>query len=392
MIIQDVQIGLFDILFFVSLVICFYVYFGYPLLLTMLGFVFRRSVRKGDITPFITVIIAAHNEEHIISDKLENTLSLDYPNDRLEIIVASDGSTDQTESIVIQYRYLGVLLLSLPRCGKAMALNIAMKQAKGEVIVFTDANSILEVSALGKLVSNFSDPNVGGVCGNQKYLFQKNGGDSTAVGENLYWSYDKWIKGLESKLHSIVAADGSIYAIRKHLYVPILDLAQADDFAISARIVTQGYRLVYESEAISYENPPSSSDLEFWRKVRVANQSINVILNLRTALNPFQYGFYSFTLISHKVLRYFVPFVLIIAFLINFLLAFYSEFYKLIFLGQIVFYVFALIGYKTQNLNFGRMRILYGPFYFCLANIAVLVGAIYLFCGKRITTWQPERE
>jgi len=269
----------------------------------------------------------------------------------------------------------------------------AVKQARGEVLVFTDANAILEERALRELASNFYDPEVGGVCGNQKYRLEQNpNGDCASEGENLYWTYDKWIKQLESKLGSTIAADGSIYAIRKHLFVPISDPAQADDFAISARVVTQGYRLVYEPEAVSYENPPISSDLEFWRKVRVANQSMNGILHLREALNPFKYGFYGIELLSHKVLRYLVPFFLLIAFVINILLSLDSDFYKIILLLQILFYVLAFIGYKARNLNLGRVKIFYGPFYFCLANIAVLLGAIYLISGKRITTWLPERE
>ena len=375
------------------MVLCFYVYFGYPLLLEVLGIIRRRDVNKKDTIPFISVIIAAYNEESTITEKLENTLSLDYPKDRLEVVVASDGSTDKTEEIVSRYENQGVRLLPLSRSGKLIALNQAVKQARGEVLVFTDANAILEERALRELASNFYDPEVGGVCGNQKYRLEQNpNGDCASEGENLYWTYDKWIKQLESKLGSTVAADGSIYAIRKHLFVPISDPAQADDFAISARVVTQGYRLVYEPEAVSYENPPISSDLEFWRKVRVANQSMNGILHLREALNPFKYGFYGIELLSHKVLRYLVPFFLLIAFVINILLSLDSDFYKIILLLQILFYVLAFIGYKARNLNLGRVKIFYGPFYFCLANIAVLLGAIYLISGKRITTWLPERE
>jgi len=375
------------------MVLCFYVYFGYPLLLEVLGIIRRRDVNKKDTIPFISVIIAAYNEESTITEKLENTLSLDYPKDRLEVVVASDGSTDKTEEIVSRYENQGVRLLPLSRSGKLVALDQAVKQARGEVLVFTDANAILEERALRELASNFYDPEVGGVCGNQKYRLEQNpNGDCASEGENLYWTYDKWIKQLESKLGSTIAADGSIYAIRKHLFVPISDPAQADDFAISARVVTQGYRLVYEPEAVSYENPPISSDLEFWRKVRVANQSMNGILHLREALNPFKYGFYGIELLSHKVLRYLVPFFLLIAFVINILLSLDSDFYKIILLLQILFYVLAFIGYKARNLNLGRVKIFYGPFYFCLANIAVLLGAIYLISGKRITTWLPERE
>lgn len=378
-------------LFFFALVMCLYVYVLYPILLLILGFLFRRPVRKGDIRPITSIIIPAHNEEKIIEKKIENTMSLDYPKDNVEVIVASDGSTDRTEEIVNKYEHLGIRLLSIPRVGKVKALNNSVPKAKGEIIVFTDANSILEADALKNLISNFSDPEVGGVCGNQKYL-HKHLGDSSSKGENLYWSYDKWIKKLESQINSAVAADGSIYGLRKKLFIPISDPAQADDFAISAAVVTQGYRLVYDPEAISYENAPASSDLEFSRKVRVANQTINALLNLKQALNPFKYGFYAIELLSHKVLRYLVPFFLVIAFFTNIPLALESEYYKVLLVLQIVFYGFAFMGYRMRHLNLGRSKIFYGPFFFCLANIAVLIAALSVLMGKRITAWQPERE
>ena len=204
-------------------------------------------------------------------------------------------------------------------------------------------------------------------------------------GEILYLNYDKWVKRLESQVGSTISASGSIYAIRKHLFVPISDPAQADDFAISARVVTQGYRLVFESEAISYEDPPIYSRREFRRKVRVANQSIHGILNLKQALCPWHHGFYAIELHSHKVLRYSVPFFLFIAFAANVVLALESGFYKLLLLGELLSYGIALIGYKLRYHKWGRIKLFYGPLHFCLANTAAFLGVLSLLRGGRIT-------
>jgi cellulose synthase/poly-beta-1,6-N-acetylglucosamine synthase-like glycosyltransferase len=380
-----------ELVFFSCLAICFYIYFGYPLLLAVIAAVRRREVRQQAITPSISVIIAAHNEEKIISEKLENTLGLDYPKDRLDIIVVSDGSTDRTEPMVTQYEEQGVRLLSLARCGKMQALNRGVASATGEILVFTDANAILEASALRQLAANFSDPEVGGVCGNQKYR-QKQSGDCAGQGENLYWTYDKFIKRLESQVGSTIGADGSIYAIRRNLFIPIDDPAQADDFAVSARVVTQGYRLVFEPAAVSYEEPPASSEREFWRKVRVTNHSLRSLLDLSEALNPWRTGFYALELLSHKVLRYLVPLFLLMAFLANVILARASDFYQFLLLGQMLFYGSALMGYKLRHQSWGRIKFFYVPLYFCLANTAALLGILSLLKGERITLWQPQRE
>lgn len=379
-----------ELIFFSCLGLCVYVYVGYPLLLAVIAAVRQRDVRRDAITPPVSVIIAAHNEEKIIGEKLENTLSLDYPKDRLEIIVVSDGSTDQTERIVAQYGERGVRLISLARCGKMQALNRGVAAATGELLVFTDANAILHASALRQLAANFTDPDVGGVCGNQNY--RPPSGDCAGQGETLYWTYDTFIKRLESQVGSTIGADGSLYAIRRSLFVPIGDPAQADDLAISARVVTQGYRLVFEPAAVSYEEPPTSSRREFWRKVRVTNHSLRSLWDLREALNPWRTGFYALELLSHKVLRYLVPFFLGLALLANAALALTSGFYRLLLLGQVLFYGSALMGYRLRHHSWGRLRVFYIPFYFCLANAAAFLGILSLLKGERITLWQPQRE
>ncbi|HEU0004745.1 MAG TPA: glycosyltransferase family 2 protein, partial [Terriglobia bacterium] len=235
-----------------SLAALIYVYAGFPFLVIVLGKWRQRHVRKGPITPRVSLIIAAYNEEDEIAQRLDNALALDYPQESLEIIVASDGSNDATESIVASYANRGVRLLSLPRRGKILAINDAVVQAKGTILVFSDANSIYDRQALRKLVRNFADPQVGGVGGNTIYAHQALS-ESTSQGEHLYWSYDKWLKQMESLTGSIISAHGAIYAIRRLLYRPLVNLAVTDDFAISTRVIEQGYRLVFEQEAVAYE-------------------------------------------------------------------------------------------------------------------------------------------
>ena len=380
-----------EIVFWASVALCVYVYAGYPFFLWAAGRVAGRPPLKGDVTPSVSVCIAAHNEEGQIAEKLGNTLALEYPRELLEVVVASDGSTDRTEEIVAAYEARGVKLLPLARCGKMRALNQAVALARGEVLVLTDANAMLERRALKELLSPFADISVGGVCGNQKFA-PRRGGDSAGKGENLYWTYDKFIKRLETKLGSTVAADGSIYALRRELYVPLEDGAQADDIAISARVVTRGLRLVYEPRAVSYEPPPARSDLEFRRKMRVANHCMRAFLNVEGALNPFRTGFYAVEVWSHKVLRYMVPLFALAALAANAALAGGSALYTLLLLGQALFYALALLGYALRRTRWGGLKALYGPFYFCLANAAATLGVLSLLRGERISVWQPQRE
>lgn len=380
-----------ELLLLSSFATVFYVYFGYPLLLAAKVIVHRRNLSRKEITPSISVIVAVHNEERFIAEKLENTLSLDYPRDRLEVIVASDGSTDRTEKIASQYENKKVRLLSLPRCGKVYALNRAVASVTGEIVVFTDANIILEGSALRRLAANFSDSEVGGVCGKKKFRVKATG-DSVSKGESLYWKLDQFIKVMESRAGSTIAADGSLYAIRKNLFTSISDPAQADDLAISVRVVMQGYRLVFEPRAVSYEEAPASSEQEFWRKVRVTNHSLRGIWNLREALNPGRTGFYAIELVSHKVLRYLVPFFLLTLLATNVALARASVVYQILLLGQLLFYGCSWVGYALRHQGWAWTRLFHVPFYFCFANAAACVGILSLIKGERIVLWQPKRE
>ncbi|HKK07767.1 MAG TPA: glycosyltransferase family 2 protein, partial [Gemmatimonadota bacterium] len=256
------------LLFAASLAACAYPYLGYPVILWIRSRLECRPVRKADVRPFVTVIIPVRNEGCLIGRKLHNTLELEYPRDRLEVLVVSDGSSDRTHEIVRSFWEASVRLIPLPHCGKGRALNVGAREAQGDILVFTDADIAIEPGCLARLVQNFADPEVGGVCGNKLYR-PVTGGDGTGTGEGIYWTFDKWQKRLESRAGSVFGADGALHAIRRELYVPIEDPSHADDLAISARVVLQGRRLVFEPGALTSEEEPADAREEFRRKVRI---------------------------------------------------------------------------------------------------------------------------
>lgn len=379
------------VIFLLSLAGTAYVYFGYPLLLLLLGKLSPRPVRATGATPSVTILIAAYDEERVIGQKVENSLALDYPAERLEVLVVSDGSTDRTEEIVAALAAAHperVRLLALPRSGKVRALNEGARRATGEVLVLTDANSFLAADALTWLVSPFADPEVGGVCGNKR-LRPKETTDATAGGEGLYWRYDKWLKARESRIGSIVAADGGLYALRRELYVPVEDPAQADDIAISARVVLQGYRLLYEGRAVAVEDAPEEGRDEFRRKVRVTNHSVRALLNLGPKL--WTSGLYSVELLSHKLFRHLVPWLLLAMLGTNAVLAMGSPLFALVLAGHLAFYALAGAGFLLRHRRIGRSRPLYVPYYFTLVNLAALLGVVSILRGERVRTWNPRQ-
>lgn len=375
--------------FAVSLAAAVYIYFGYPALIFVVSRLRPRPFRRGG-EPTVTVLVPVYNEERVIAEKLANTLALDYPPERLEALVVSDGSSDGTEAAVrrFEHEFGGrVRLLTLPRSGKAFALNEGARAARGEILVLTDANTLLETGSLRSLVEPFADPVVGGVCGNKKQR-PPAGADTTAEGENLYWRWDKWQKSLESRAGSIFAADGTLYAVRKNLYVPIADPAQADDIAISARVVLQGYRLLYEPRAVAWEEAPAEGREEFRRKVRVTNHSVRALWKLGRGL--WTSGFYSVELLSHKLFRHLVPFFLIPLFLSNAVLAAGgAPVFRILFAGQMLFYGLALAGFALRGTRLGRAKPFTVPYYFCLVNAAAFLGVLSILRGRRLQAWTP---
>lgn len=374
------------VVFWVCLAVCVYVYFGYPALLWALSRFRSRPVRGGDITPHVTFVIAAYNEEEVIGDKIENSLSLDYPADRIEVLVVSNGSTDRTNEIVAAHPDPRVRLLALPRPGKMQALNEGANVAKGEILVFTDADFLLDRHTLRLMASKFADPEVGGVCGARNTNVRREG-DATGEGEGLYARWDKWQKTLESRIGSVFAADGLLYAIRRELYVPIDAVHAADDIYISTRIPLQGYRLLFEPDATAYERADVHAEQEFRRRVRVTNHSVRGLLTLRSHL--FTHGFYSLELLSHKLVRHMIPFFLIPLFATSAVLVTRAPIYALAFAGQVLVYALAMVGWALRNRPIGRAKPFYVPYYFCFVNAAAFFGLLSILRGSRVTAWTP---
>lgn len=379
--------------FWLSLALLAYGYVGFPLLTALVGGLRDRRVRRESITPRVSLVIAAYNEEDAIERRVRNAFRSDYPPDRMEVIVASDGSSDGTESRVARLRdgRMPLRLLSLPRRGKAHALNAAARCARGEVLVFSDANTLLAPDALRKLARNFADPDVGGVAGRTGYVV-RDGSESAGRGESLYWRYDGWLKRLESRTGSVVSAHGGLYAVRRALFEPLSDPAVTDDFAISTGVVARGRRLVFEPEARGFEATAEESTSEFRRRVRLMTRGLRGVLVLRRPLlNPARYGFYAVALFSHKVFRRCLPAVLPVLLVSSIALHGRGLLYLAAAWGQGLFYVLALGGWGLRSRRMGSWRALYVPFFFAMANMASLAAFWNVVLGRRIERWDPHR-
>ena len=290
-------------LFFVCSAVLVYPYVGYPLVLWLIIRVRGvRTVRRGDRVPSATLIVSAYNEAAVIRQKIENALALDYPKDRLEIVVVSDASSDATDAIVREYAGRGVRLArQAERRGKTAGLNDVVPQAAGEIVVFSDANAMYAPDALRMLVRNFADPAVGCVTGEARYTESLQ--TAADLGERAYWNYEMQVKRLETAVGSMVGGDGAIYAIRKECWQQLPDDA-INDFLNPLQIVGKGWRAVYEPEAVCFEETAGRMRTEYRRRIRIVSRSWRAVFQARTVLNPFRVGFFAFSLISHKVLRW----------------------------------------------------------------------------------------
>lgn len=373
--------------FWIAIGIVAYVYFGYPALLFILSRVSRpKPVNQSDIKPPVTLLIAAYNEGKVIGKKLKNSLGLQYPRDLLEIVVAVDGATDETDEIVKGFSGQGIKHFRYDqRRGKSAVLNDTVPRTGGEVIVFSDANATYADDAIIKLVRNFADPEVGCVCGEVKFV---NTADSAvSSGEGLYWRYESMIKKKEMELGSVLMGAGTIYAVRKNLYRPVEPYLE-DDFVVPLRIASGGSRVVYEPEALAFEKTSTTMRDEFGRKTRIIAQDSRAYLKLKGMLAPFRPRL-AWQVFSHKFLRWLVPVFLLIALVASLLLAVSGSLFYAGLLGlQILFYLLAIIGLLLQ-ITGNKTRIFYVPFYFCMVNGAALIGLGRLLFGKKFTTWQP---
>jgi cellulose synthase/poly-beta-1,6-N-acetylglucosamine synthase-like glycosyltransferase len=377
-----------EFLFWAALCLIAYTYGVFPILTLLRGRLAQRPYASADSAPRMSLIIAAYNEAASIGAKVENSLALDYPREQLEIIVVSDGSTDGTDAIVHGYAKQGVRLLSLPRGGKAAALNAAVAQAEGDILVFSDANSMYHPGALRALACPFADAEVGGVAGNQVYQTRQTAVHDT--GEQSYWNVDRRLKRAQSQAGNTISATGAIYAVRRTLFRSVPD-GVTDDFAISTDVIAQAYRLVFAPDAIAYEPVACSSDAEFGRKVRVITRGLRGVLLRRALLNPLRYGFYALQLLSHKLLRRLMVFPLLLMLLLIPLTWNSGPFYQLVDEAELVFYGCAVVGLLFRRTRLGRLMPFSLPFFFCLVNAAALVATFNLVRGRRIDRWETRR-
>jgi cellulose synthase/poly-beta-1,6-N-acetylglucosamine synthase-like glycosyltransferase len=350
----------------------------------------RKKIVKKEIFPTISIIIAAHNEEKIIEEKIKNTLNLDYPAKKMEIIVASDASDDDTERIVKTFEDRGVKLLTFPeRRGKTHVQNETAKIATGKILLFSDATTIYDKYLIKKLVRNFADYKVGLVGGKLKYINQKH--NSMGDGDCLYWKYEDFIKTRENITGSLIGVSGCCYAVRKDVFEPI-NPSLISDFLIVPMVYKKKKKIVYEPEAVSYEESNSQSKDEFKMRVRIADRTLNGLSNTRELFNPFQYGFLSIQIIFHKVLRYLVPVFLVCMFTANLAIVLYASkpFYKTIFILQCIFYLSAIYG--ALRIKHVKKKIFFVPYYFCLTNLALFVGLLEFIKGKNQVVWESSRE
>ncbi|HVR30408.1 MAG TPA: glycosyltransferase family 2 protein, partial [Thermoanaerobaculia bacterium] len=378
-------VGLIELLFWAAAALLAYTYAGFPVLIGLRALLAPRPVRRAPVRARVSVLIAAHNEADVIGQKLETVLAA--ADERVEVLVASDGSDDATEEVVAAFADRRVRLLALPRRGKASALNQAVAAASGEILVFTDANSMWARDALPVLLAPFADPNVGGVAGNQVYVDSLQTGLSPR-GERRYWDYDRMLKELESRGGSVVSATGALYAIRAALFQPILE-GVTDDFYESSGVVAQGRRLVFEPAAVAYERPAAAAGTELHRKIRVITRGLAAVVARRELLNPARHGFYALQLFSHKVLRRLMPVPLLV--LAGAAPALWSTHavYRVAALLQLGFYGAAVAGALLRRHDHTLVRAFTVPFYFCLMNVAAAAATVNVLAGRRITSWEP---
>jgi poly-beta-1,6-N-acetyl-D-glucosamine synthase len=394
------RVMMIALLFWLSILFVFYVYLGYPLILALLARLRPRQLEHAPYLPKVTLLIAAYNEQDVIASKLENALTLNYPKENLQIIVAADGSDDRTAEIVKQFEPQGVELSYQPeRRGKMAAINQAMSKVRHEIIVFSDANNLYGKETLRELIKPFSRSNIGAVSGSKQIL---NGPDALSKTDGLYWRYESYIKEQETRLGSCAGVSGEILAIRSSLYQTPPDQVINDDFFIALGILRQGYRLVYAPKARSFEHSSLTEKDEATRRSRIVAGRYQVMLRSLHLL-PWRNPLVVWEILSHKFMRPFVPFAMIMAFILNLFALTSSKggshpgilylgwpYNLIMFSLQIVFYLSAWLGNRLK----GRGpigKILYVPTFLVNSNFSALRGLFSFLTGRQTPLWQRAR-
>jgi poly-beta-1,6-N-acetyl-D-glucosamine synthase len=388
------MVGITSVIFWVGILIVGYTYVGYGIIIYILSKLRKRtnvlSSAQDEHLPSVTLLVAAYNEADIIRKKIENTLELDYPKNKLEIFFVTDGSTDHTPEIVKEYTDIQ-LFHSFERKGKIHAVNRVMKSVRTPIVIFCDANTDLNREAIKYIVRHYQDPTIGGVAG-EKRILSKDKDNASGSGEGLYWKYESFLKKKDAEVYSIVGAAGELFSVRTDLFEEPAENMIIEDFYLSMRITAKGYRFAYEPEAFAIETASASVKEEWKRKVRISAGGFQAMSKLSYLLNPFRYGILSFQYISHRVLRWtLAPLFLPIIFLTNAWLAFYRvPFYQLTMALQVLFYGLAFLGYLLRDRKIG-IKGFFVPYYFAVMNLSVYFGLNRYLRGKQSVVWEKAK-
>lgn len=372
-------------LFVITWLIVAYTWAGYPALLWVLKRVHARGIRRANCEPNVSIIVAVHNEENLIAAKLHDCLALQYPRDYLEILVASDGSTDATEAIVQEFATRDPrvrLIRSEGRVGKSGAQNLAAHQAKSEILLFTDADTRWCANLLKPIAENFADPRVGLVAAVVHFGEPE---DAVSKGQGSYWTYELFLRQLESDIGILATASGAAFAVRRSLFRPMVP-RYGDDCVIPLDVRLQGFRVVQESSALVFDQMPHTTEGELRTRTRMTMRNWTGTLNYRQLLNPLRFPGTAWGLVSHKLLRWLTPFFLAELFLVNTLLAVQGHL-VIFWTIQAIFYVSAMVGWRLSRVQ--KSESVFGyPFAFCLANIGFFLGIVMSLRRKRVVAYK----
>ena len=387
------------ILFWICIFLVVYTYVGYGVLLWLLVKLKRLfkgkpaplTLPKDEDLPHVTFLICAYNEQDVVDMKMENTLQLDYPKNKLHIMWVTDGSTDETNLRLKRYPEVEIVY-SPERRGKTAALNHGISQISSEITVMTDANTLVNSEALRNIVVHFQDQSVACVAG-EKRVMARTEGETAAQGEGLYWRYESTLKRLDSELYSTMGAAGELNAICTILYEPMPENALLDDFVMSMRIVDRGFRIAYAPDAYAMEYGSANLHEESKRKRRIAAGGLQSTWWLRSMMNPFRHFTVAFQFVSHRVLRWTItPFALLALVPLNVLLVFMNAgpIYTLLWVLQLLFYLAAFCGYYLEQ-HGKKNKMLYVPYYFLFMNLNVFYGIPYLRSHQHAGTWEKAK-
>jgi len=384
--VKSIVQSLIQLLFWTSATVVVWTYAGYPVFIALLSRLRPRPNYQEAISPRVSFVVPAYNEEAVIAEKLENLLSLDYPAELRDITVVADGSTDRTVEVVRSYARRGVRLLFQPeRRGKIAAMNRAVSCARGEILIFSDANAMMERDSVCHMVRNFADPRVACVGGEKRICPDT---QVQAEGESIYWRYESFLKRADSLVSTAMGAVGEFFAIRRELYRPLEEDCIIEDFVLAMRLVVEGWRVVYEPAAVVWEQASPSLRGEWERRTRNSAGGFQAIGRLRQLLSP-RYGLVAFQFLSHKVLRWVAPLLMVLVFLSN--AALYAlPFYHFCFWAQVGFYALAVLGWGVELIGL-RLRLLRMVFYFCFTNATALAGLVRYLTRRQTVLWAKVR-